>query len=136
MWRFAVWSSVVLLLLVGVVLALVCRPGRVSYCNYKRVADGMTLADVERLIGQGVKLDPSQVPTTRVAVNPADVGASEARARRAGLTHSTIRDYPTRVVPVVEGDEVYKWAGEGGSYILVAFREGRVSGKFYWVLSL
>jgi hypothetical protein len=35
------------------------------------------------------------------------------------------------VVPVVEGDDIYKWEA-GDVYLLIGFRNGKVFGKYFW----
>src|SRR4051794_14831938 len=37
----------------GVVVLFRCPPGRPSHCNYRQVRAGMTMADVQALLGRG-----------------------------------------------------------------------------------
>ncbi len=100
--------------------------------KYRLVEVGMTQDRVESLLGPGTEIPPSEVPTTVVPLNPGDARASYERARRKGLPPPTVRDYPVRDKPVVEGDRVLRWLGEhNGALILVAFREGKVVEKWY-----
>lgn len=101
--------------------------------NYGRVQVGMTVEEVEAILGPGSSVKQSEVPTVVVAVNPADVQASEERAKRAGRWPQTARDYPVRHKPVVEGDLILKWVDDRtGERILVAFKDGKVCEKHYW----
>jgi cytochrome b subunit of formate dehydrogenase len=50
-WFWMAVLTVVVFLIVGVVLGTYCRPGTVSYFNYQRITNGMTLSEVERLSG-------------------------------------------------------------------------------------
>src|SRR5579871_5017442 len=105
--------------------------------KYRLIEVGMTQDRVESLLGPGTEIPSSEVPTTVVPLNPDDARVSEDRARRLGLPPSTVRDYPIRQKPVVEGDRVFRWQGEhNGALILVALRAGRIVEKWYWEYSL
>ena len=104
-----------------------------DYRKYKRVQVGMSVDEVQAILGPGTPIGQEKVPGIVVAVNPADVDASLERARRAGRSPPTARDYPTRVKPVVEGDFILQWVNDKtGERILVAFKDGKVCEKDYW----
>jgi hypothetical protein len=105
------------------------------YRNYQRIEVGMTLEQVETILGPGQKIHPGDVPTYRREVPPPGV-----KYEPPGPTVTAYR-YPTKEVPVVEGDRFYRWLEHpdrpnSTSFIVVAFRDGKVSGKFYWSYSL
>src|SRR5438094_6334422 len=52
-WVWIATLIVTILMVIGAVLGVACRSGTVSYCNYKRINDGMTLDEVERILGPG-----------------------------------------------------------------------------------
>jgi hypothetical protein len=107
-----------------------------AYQNYQRLQVGMTVAEVEAILGPGTPVKQADVPQMVVPVNPADAEASRDRARRAGVV-PTARDYPTRNKPVVEGDSILIWEDANKQWrILVGFREGKVCEKDFWELSL
>jgi hypothetical protein len=131
-------KSRVLLLLIG---TLAITLGGVLYAllgrdtpdlaNYKRVRVGMSVDEVQAILGAGVEIDPKSVPGMVVAVNPADADAAQERDRRTG-TQSTARDYPTRIKPLVEGDLILRWVnGKTGERVLIAFKDGKVCEKDY-----
>jgi hypothetical protein len=132
-------KSLVLLLLVAALAitlggALYALLGRDSpdLANYKRVRVGMSVGEVQAILGPGEEIDPKSVPGVVVAVNPADAESARERDRRTG-TQSTGRDYPTRIKPVVEGDLILRWVnGQTGERILIAFKDGKVCEKDYW----
>lgn len=100
--------------------------------GYERVQVGMTLADVEAVLGPGTEIKLSEVPTRLVSLNPAAERAADERARRTGSPLPTVRSFPTRVKPVVAGDRVLRWRGEqNGARILIGFKDGRVIEKDY-----
>ena len=104
-----------------------------DFRKYKRLRIGMSVEEVQAILGPGSPLKQENVPQIVVEVNPADVDDSNERARRAGITTPTARDYPTRRKPVVEGDVILKWEnGETREVILVAFKDGKVCEKYYW----
>jgi hypothetical protein len=84
------------------------RPGRVSYRNYRQVAIGMRLNDVESLLGSGRKIARDSIP------------------------HSPDRSHPLGEVsqPVVKGDVFWEWR-EALCWIIIGFREDRVCDKWY-----
>lgn len=102
--------------------------------NYQRVRVGMSLDEVEAILGPGRPIPQSQVPGHVRAVNPDDERAEIDEAKRAGRSPPTHRgNYPTHVVPVVEGDTVLEWVTPGsGERILLGFRGGKVSGRYYF----
>ena len=103
-----------LAVLVACVLLL---PGPAVYLNYLRIIPGMGRSYVEYLllVSAGSEIDREHV--TQVVDHDQPVGS------------------PNRLKRVVEGDQYMKWRS-GDTYILVAFRNGYVSGKFYWTPSL
>jgi hypothetical protein len=106
------------------------------YKKYQRIQTGMSLAEVEELLGPGEIVPRDHVPMTVVAVNPDDPQASEARARWEGRSPMTARDYPTKTVPVVDGDLILVWESrETLEWIYVALKDGRVCGKHYRTLN-
>ena len=118
--------------LCGGLFTLLMRDSQ-DLANYKRVQAGMSVDEVRAILGPGTVIPQAQVPTFVVAVNPADVDASLERARRAGVAHPTVRDYPTRLKPIVEGDLILEWVNpRTGERILVAFKDGKVCEKNYW----
>ena len=110
-------------------------PDSTHYSNYQRIQEGMTLEEVQTILGPGTEIDLNEVPGIVVAENPAEELAFLQKARREGTT-PTSRSYPTRVKPVVEGDRVFRWIDEKTQErILVAFRNGKVCEKRFWDLN-
>jgi hypothetical protein len=101
--------------------------------NYKRVHVGMSVGEVQAILGPGAVVPQAEVPGVVRAVNQADEDATRERARRSDGPPSTARDYPTRIKPVVEGDHILRWVnGQTGERILIAFKDGKVCEKHYW----
>jgi hypothetical protein len=75
---------------------------------YRRIADGMTLPEVEAIMGKpGRELKQEELP----------------------------RSWPD--IPVVRGDHFYEWTGPvNGQEVHVELRDGRVCDKSYWEYSL
>lgn len=107
-----------------------------DFTNYNRLQVGMSIDDVQAILGPGTAIPQSEVPGIVVAVNPGDDAAAAVtrdKAIRAGVTPPTARDYPTRNKPVVEGDLILRWKNERTwERILVAFKDGKVCEKHYW----
>lgn len=112
-------SSRKLYFAVGLLLTIACvgcfiffdREGTFSYGNYERIREGMTPADVERLLGgTGNEINESFVPLILIG-------------------------QPKQEERVVSGDQYHRWEN-GSSYIIVSFRNGVVAGKYYWEPSL
>lgn len=106
-----------------------------NFRKYQQVQVGMSMAEVEAILGPGTPVGANEVPTVVVAINAQDPIDAEERARRQGLPPPTVRDYPTRHKPVVEGDIIWQWR-DGAEVILVAFKAGKVSEKYYRIPSL
>ncbi len=123
--RFALVAYCAAAVLV-VVWCLVREPAELRAFN--RVEVGMSLEEVEALLGPGEVIDQRNVPSHVVAVNPAEEQAFRERARLAG-TVPTARDYATRNNPLVEGDVDYYWE-LGYLEIWMAFKNGRVCEKY------
>jgi hypothetical protein len=118
--------------LCGLIYA-VCVADSPAFAAYKRIHVGMSIDEVQAVLGPGTRVNQEQVPTTVVAVNPADAEASRERARRAGGPPQTARDYPARHQPFVEGDYILRWEiRDTGAIIFVAFKDGKVCGKHYY----
>jgi len=84
-----------------------CHTSQVNETNYDKIKNGMTLTQVEAILGPGQSIPQVEVPTT------------------------------TGGIPFVRGDEVHCWKdGETGSRILLGFSSGRVSDRSYWEPSL
>jgi hypothetical protein len=104
-----------------------------DFANYTRVRVGMSVDEVQAILGPGTVIPQAKVPTVVRAVNPADEDAARERARRSGGPPPTARDYPVRRKPLVEGDYILRWVNsETGERILVAFKDGKVCEKNYW----
>jgi hypothetical protein len=115
-----------------------------EFVKYKQIHEGMSVQEVQAILeptlGPGTPVNQADVPTDEVLVNPKDAELLREKARRPGqatVTHVDDRDrFPTRRQPVVEGDFILRWAptGPGATYgvqIYVAFRNGKVCGKYY-----
>lgn len=93
----------------------------------------MSMDELEAILGPGTAVNQDNVPSIVVAVNPLDEDLANAKARRSGGSPPTLRDYPTRLKPVVEGDLILEWVNaETGERVLVAFKGGMVCEKHYW----
>lgn len=91
-----------LLLVSSSILCVSCS--RISKENYTRIKNGMTLREVETLLGPGTETERQYVPTTS----------------------------PTRE-PVVYGDRFYSWKDvQTGKEIFVGVKDGVVCDKWYW----
>jgi hypothetical protein len=107
------------------------------HAGYERIQVGMTLAEVEAILGPGTEIDLSEVPTTLVSLNPAAERAAYERARRTGRPLPTVRSFPAHSKPVVQGDRVVRWRGDhNGARILIGFKDGKVAEKWYTEYSL
>lgn len=97
-----------LVLLAVVVVAAVWwyyRPGTFSYANYKRIHPGMSLAQVEELLGgPGESIQSQRLPL---------------------MVDSNVPK------PVVSGEEYFLWKG-GGSFIVISLSGGVVAEGNYW----
>ena len=101
-------TLVLILLVGGFSLAFTeCRPGRPTRFNFWRVQTGMSLAEVEALLGPAKGLH---------------------EGGKAGQTERLL--VPGQ--PAIEVDKALRWQGEdfGSTYLLVGFKDGRVCFKF------
>jgi hypothetical protein len=56
----------VLLLALGTYfLVFFCPKGRISYCNYKQIENGMTIQEVTEILGPGEEIEAMYVSRTR-----------------------------------------------------------------------
>jgi hypothetical protein len=102
------------------------------YLKYQRIKRGMTLEEVEAILGPGTEIDFREIPEIVVAVDPAEERADHRKASR-GRTDPTSRPYPTRLRPVVMGQEVFRWVDDRiRERILVAFKDGKVCETHFW----
>ena len=95
------------------------RPGVVSWANYERIRPGMTVEEVERLMGsQGYEVSVEN-------------GLPQV------VDHDVPFDHPKRLKPVVSGERCLSW-GDAGTYrqVIVSLRDGVVAEKWYWEPSL
>ncbi len=93
------------------VLGWYYRPGVVSFPNYERIEPGMTVAEVDKLLGRrGTEMHQSNMPQ----INPSASGG---------------------VGPAVVGDQYFRWA-DGSTYVIVSLRHGVVAEKYFWEPSL
>ena len=106
-------SSAICLTLVGCSLYWYCFAGKPTECSFSRVQAGMTLAQVERILGPG-----HQVPRERVA-----------------QVQGPLQADGTGLKPVVEGDTFFAWTG-GGDGFWISFKNGRVKEKYHFVVPL
>jgi hypothetical protein len=109
-------ASIVALLLVpllctlAVYFALCVFPGP-TQCNYGRVSTGMTLSDVEAILGPGDEIPPGAVPV-------------HARDKRGNIEFVT-------------GDRFFQWPKgrgpfmAGGRQIIIGMRNDRVCDKWW-----
>jgi hypothetical protein len=94
-----------------VVLSSWCPTGRVSFCNFKRIQHGMTLSDVQRILGAGKQIRPSEVPSTPTY------------------------EHGKKWKPVVSGETFYFWGKRDvreRHFIIIGFREGKVLDTYYF----
>jgi hypothetical protein len=96
-------------LLIVTVTAIGCRREISWYWNYLRITNGMSLSEVERVLGEGKSIDSK-------AIQSIDYDQ---------------HDPEKRVHPVVIGDERFLWQNENHFRIVVGFRNGVVCDKWY-----
>ena len=124
--------TVLSLVLLGLVYVCFPKESR-DFANYKEVRVGMSVEEVEAILGPGAPVKQEEVPSIVVPVNPQDAVDSLERAKKSGATPPTARDYPTRIKPVVEGDYILQWKNsETWERIIVAFKDGKVCEKYYY----
>ena len=101
--------------------------------SFRRVQVGMSVDEVQAILGPGTQVAQVEVPTNVIPVNLQDAIDSADRARKSNRSPPTFRDYPTRLKPVVEGDYILRWVdSRTGERILVAFKEGMVCEKQFY----
>jgi hypothetical protein len=93
-----------------------CRSGTFSRWNFSRIRPGMSLEQVEALLGgSGQEIVESHVP---------------------GIVDWNERvDSPKRVKAIIAGERFFRWE-EDGCYIIVSLKAGVVFEKHYWEPSL
>ncbi len=125
------FTAVLGLVLFGLAYVYLSMDSR-DFANYKEVRVGMSVEEVEAILGPGTLVKQEDLPTNVVPVNPQDEADSLENARKSGATPPTGRGFPTRNKPVVEGDNILQWENrETGERIIVAFRDGKVCEKYY-----
>jgi hypothetical protein len=124
-----------LLVGLGLFAILYCPPGQFSYCNYKKVQVGMTLDEVEALLGPGTEISLDDLAGV-VRPKPGVVVPKDP----PGGPYTTVRNYPVEIVPEVDGDRFFRWeldpSDPEAAYIVVGFRDGKVRDKRYRETSL
>lgn len=92
--------------------------GTFSHANYGRIHPGMSLAEVERLLGgRGDKMPEGELPKV--------------------VDWSVPLEAPERTKQVVSGEQFFRWRGEvNGAQIIISLRDGIVAEKWYWEQSL
>ena len=84
-----------------------CKSSPISKYNYEAVEIGMTLMQVEAILGPGQQIPAKNLPTT------------------------------TGMTPVVHGEQYFEWQDKDADReIIVAFSRGKVCDKWYWEPSL
>ncbi len=120
------------LVLLGLVYVCSLKESRDS-ANYQKIRVGMSVEEVEAILGPRTEVKQEDLPSNVVAMNPQDAVDSLERARKSGATPPTARDYPTQHKPVVEGDYILQWKNsETWERILVAFKDGKVCEKHHF----
>jgi hypothetical protein len=105
-----------ILLVALMIVAFIAYRGTI-WGKYHRIRSGMTLAEVEAIMGPGQRISREYVPRVPPYVKPQQGG-----------------DFAT----VVDGDEFYEWnyLRTNGPAIYVGFRDGKVSDKHWLQLGL
>lgn len=125
-----------------------------EYRLYERITPGLTLAEVEALLGPGERREQEVVPSISVAVI---LPGLDLEAERAAIIEQDRLDHlagrPPRTVKsqtwrngqpktyrarhVVEGELIYRWTFRGdGQEVWIAFQAGVVTEKYYFRRSL
>jgi len=104
-------AGALLLLVLGVTVwmvfsVLLCPSGMTEFNVRFRVRTGMTLGEVEAILGPGEPIKSSQVPL----------------------------DYYNG--PVVRGDTFYAWHPKDGTEAVIGFKDRKVYEKWFWAPSL
>ncbi len=114
----AIIASVVALLL-GAFLCFAWDGPGLTQRKFNRIEYGMTLAEVEEILGPGRELRPHEVPDIRNGpVRPGDQVYKWSETRAS------------------EDNGQFKTVGRGERRICVAFRNGKVCDKTFWEPSL
>jgi hypothetical protein len=93
------------------------RTGTFSQANYERIRPGMSLAEVERLLG--------------------GPGTETLEGHLPGVVDWSVPvDHPKRVKAVVSGEQYLRWEDGHGSEVIISLRGGVVAEKWYWEPSL
>jgi hypothetical protein len=111
--RSCQWILVCGTVMCSVTLWMCAFTGRVNYLNYLRIQKGMTLDEVEHLLGRGREINGSNIPQSPSFSEP----IPERRAQ-----------------PVVRGDRCFVWETESLE-IYVGVTENVVQSKWYWMMS-
>ena len=69
-----------------------------DYSNYKRVQVGMSVDEVQAVLGPGTPVNQAEVPGIVVAMNPADAVAAREKAKRSGGPPPTARSRKLRKI--------------------------------------
>jgi hypothetical protein len=86
-----------------------CPPGQITRCNFEKIRDGMTMSEVQALLGKG-----------------------EVRAESPESSELDERTGKFVWKPIVTGVEVFLWEIPSQRRILVGFQDGRVCSKDFW----
>ena len=99
--------------------------------DYERVRVGMSVDDVQALLGRGTPVSSADVPCHVVILRSDGTVGRELPRPDDGGPHQRVK--PVALRPVVEGDYILRWGSESaGGWVLVAFRDGKVTGKDFW----
>jgi hypothetical protein len=83
-----------------------------AFAYYQRVQPGMTLGEVERLLGRpGTEVPESALETV--------------------VDRNVPAGHPRRDRPVISGERYLRW-DQGSGYIFISLRGDRVAEKWYW----
>ena len=107
-----------------------------NFRGYAQVRIGMSVEEVEAILGRGTLVHPDDVPCDLGPVR-SDAAPRKRAASPAGpaspLPDSPAPTRPVVIRPVVEGDLILRWENaRSGAWILVAFRNGRACQKDCW----
>jgi len=107
----------------GLAIWLICSGSNISESNFKRLHDGMTLAEAEEVVGQ-----PS------VADEALTTLAGNQLANRWGK-HIIPRRFRSLDSDAAEklGCQLRVWSGTGRSITVVLDKEGKVRGAGFWM---
>jgi hypothetical protein len=110
-WLFLVVAPV----LAGWAFLAYCPPGQLSWCNCKKVTNGMTLDEVQRLVGwPGEEITQEQLPWCPATVT-------------TGYKNNA----------VVGGDRFFRWYDqERYVWLIIGMKDGRVFSSCFWEPSL